>query len=522
MEETGDKRIIIFDTTLRDGEQSPGASMEIHEKLDIARQLARLGVDVIESGFPVSSQAQFEASRMISEEIEGPIIAGLCRANIEDIKQCYDAISGANKKRIHTFIATSPIHMEFKLKLKPEEVIKRAVEAVQFSKNLCDDVEFSCEDATRSEISFLKEICLAAVEAGATTINIPDTVGYTVPDEYHKLISEINSVLPSHTIISVHCHNDLGLAVANSIMAIKAGARQVETTINGIGERAGNASMEEVVMALNVRKDIFGYYTNINKKEIFPASRLVSRVTGLKVPNNKPVVGRNAFSHESGIHQDGMLKHQQTYEIMTPESVGRPREDLVLGRHSGKHGFKSRMKELGIELDGISLEIAYNRFQILADKKKQVYDDDLIHIVEDELRTFLPGNLFKIVYFHCISGDKNIVATATVALETNNSIIRESATGDGPVHATIEAINRIVNVNPKLEAYSVNAVTEGRDAVGVVTVTIIFDNIRSTGQGASTDIIEASAKAYINAVNRLLRKQEEMKKIYKDQTYILP
>ncbi|MGC8767613.1 MAG: 2-isopropylmalate synthase [Brevinematia bacterium] len=504
MEENKERRrIFIFDTTLRDGEQSPGASMSSEDKLVFAKQLATLGVDIIEAGFPVSSPIQFEGVKMIADEVEGPVIAALARAVENDIKSAYEALKSAKKKRIHTFIATSPIHMEYKLRKKPDEVLKLAVDAVKYAKSLVDDVEFSAEDATRSDINFLKEIFLAVVEAGATTINIPDTVGYTTPFEFYNIVKQIKDVVGDKAKISVHCHNDLGLAVANSLSALLAGADQVEVSVNGIGERAGNASLEEVVMNINVRNDIYHFYTNINTKEIYKTSKLLISITGMPMAYNKPIVGRNVFAHESGIHQDGVLKHRQTYEIMKPEDVGRSSSEIILGRHSGRHALKAKFKELGITYSSEEeFEEMYKRFLEIADKKKNVYEEDLVTIFSKE--GLEDRYMYSLSSVQIMSGDR-MVPTATVVLKKGNKEYIESSTGNGPVDATFKAIDRVVGLkNVKLEDFSIHAVTSGKDAIGEVSLSVQSENMSFSGHGSDTDIIVASAKAYINALNKVL------------------
>jgi len=505
-----DSVVRVFDTTLRDGEQSPGASLNVAEKIEIAHQLARLGVDVIEAGFPVSSPAQFDAVKNISDEVDGPVIAGLARALPQDLEAAIKALDTAKKRRIHTFIATSPVHMERKLNKKPDQVIRLAVEAVTTAKGFCDDVEFSPEDAGRSELKFLVEVLDAVIEAGATTLNIPDTVGYQLPDEYGAMIAYLrqNARGAEDVVFSTHCHNDLGLAVANSIAGVEAGARQVECTVNGLGERAGNAALEEFVMALRTRHDKLGITTNINAAEITRTSRMVSRHTGMLVQANKAIVGANAFAHESGIHQDGVIKHRQTYEIMTPESIGLESNRMVLGRHSGRHGFKVRVEQLGHKLSDEDLQRAYERFLALADKKKEVFDEDLSAIVEDEVRDV--PEVYKLDYLHVLSGT-NVLPSATVRLTIEDVRHEESAGGDGPVDAAFNAINRIVGVEVVLDRYSIQAVTEGTDALGGVNIRIKANGHVVGGHGSSTDIVEASAKAYIDALNRLafIRKRTE-------------
>jgi 2-isopropylmalate synthase len=497
------RRVYIFDTTLRDGEQSPGASMSPHDKLVFAKQLALLGVDIIEAGFPVSSPAQFEGVKMISEEVEGPTIAALARAVEKDIKSAYDALKNAKKKRIHTFIATSPIHMEYKLRKKPDEVLKMAVEAVKYARSLVDDVEFSAEDATRSDRSFLKEIFIAVIEAGATTINIPDTVGYTTPFEFYNLVKEIKEVVGDRALISVHCHNDLGLAVANSLSALLAGADQVEVSVNGIGERAGNASLEEVVMSIIVRNDIYPFEVGINTKEIYRTSKLLRSITGLPIAYNKPIVGRNVFAHESGIHQDGVLKYRETYEIMKPEMIGRSSSEIILGRHSGRHALKVKLNELGIKYSSEEeFEKMYEKFLELADKKKNVYEEDLIALFLGESNEEL--EFFTLKSVQIMSGDKAI-PTATVVLRKGKKEYVESATGNGPVDAVFKAIDRIVALkNIRLEDFSITAVTSGKDAIGEVSLSVHTDGSSYSGHGTDTDIIVASTKAYLNAINKVI------------------
>ncbi|MBN2138108.1 MAG: 2-isopropylmalate synthase [Sedimentisphaerales bacterium] len=511
-----EEKVLIFDTTLRDGEQSPGASLSIAEKLDIARQLAVLGVDIIEAGFPVSSQVQFEATRLVAEQIEGPVIAGLARANKGDIESAAKALAPAKKKRIHTFIATSPVHMEHKLKRKPGEVLKMAVEAVKFAKSCVDDVEFSPEDACRSEMPFLIEILAAVIEAGATTLNIPDTVGYVMPYEYGRMIAQLKSDVPGmeNCIISTHCHNDLGMAVANSLAAVRNGARQVECTVNGLGERAGNAALEEVVMGIRTRPDFFaiqspgGLTTNIRTTEIYRTSQLVSQLTGFVIQPNKAVVGANAFAHEAGVHVDGVLKERTTYEIMTPESIGLGGSRMVLGRHTGRHGFVDRCRQLGFTLKEEEIEHAYQRFLDIADKKKEVFDEDLAAIVNEEIHVV--EHIFDLQYLHVASGTGTL-PTASVRIVTQGETKQAAACGDGPVDAAYEAIREATGLSPKLENYTIRAVTGGKEALGEATVRISEDGRKFIGRGISTDIIEASAKAYVDAINRMVsaKKQSE-------------
>jgi len=495
------ERVQIFDTTLRDGEQSPGASMSVEQKLEIALQLGRLGVDVIEAGFPISSPHQFEGCKLIARQVKNCTIAGLARALEKDIDAAAEAIHEAAHPRIHTFIATSPIHMQFKLRKEPDDVLEMAVSAVRHARNKVAEVEFSPEDATRSEIPFLCRIIEKVIDAGARIINVPDTVGYAVPDEFAVFLKKIMEGTPniSKAVLSVHCHNDLGLAVANSVSAVQAGARQVEVTINGIGERAGNASLEEFVMALTVRKDRLPYTTGINTKQIYNSSRLLANTIGFPIPRNKPITGENAFAHESGIHQDGVLKKRETYEIMTPESVGRDASQLVLGRHSGLHGFRNRLTELGIALNEEEMKKAYDRFLAIADRKKEVYDDDLYVIVADELGH--ETETYSLDYFNIQSGNL-AVPTATVRILAGNETFEEAATGDGPVDAIFNAIDRSLGLSTKLLEYVVQAVTPGKQAIGEVSASVEIDGRKFVGRGASTDILEASARAYVNALNR--------------------
>jgi len=521
-------RVLIFDTTLRDGEQSPGCSMTPKEKLEVARQLARLGVDVIEAGFPISSVGDFESVRAIAEivgnlEINGmepPIIAGLARAKELDIMRTVEAVKAARRPRVHTFLSTSPIHRERKLRMSREKVLAMAVEAVRLAKSHVEDVEFSLEDAGRTEYDYMVEVVQAVIEAGATTVNIPDTVGYCQPEQYADRIRHIMENVPNvgKAIISVHCHDDLGLAVANSLAAVKAGARQVECTVNGIGERAGNTSLEEVVMNLRTRRDYFGIDTRIVSAEIYPTSRLVSQMTGSRVQANKAIVGANAFAHESGIHQDGMLKDKETYEIMTPESVGWKGEGMVMGKHSGRHAFATRMKEIGFEMESEPLEKAFTRFKELADKKKVIFDEDLIAIAEEVLFKE-SSQAWDLTYMHASSGTETL-PTATVKMTFKGEVLVDAAMGDGPVDAVFHAIDRITGNPLKVHEYHLDAVTEGQDAQGRVTLVVSrqeAESVKVKGSGISTDVVLASAKAYVNALNSLDRLEKshggEVKKV---------
>jgi 2-isopropylmalate synthase len=501
-------RVIIFDTTLRDGEQAPGFSMNVVEKLEMARQLARLNVDVIEAGFPISSDEDFEAVREVARSVgqldAPPSICGLSRVGLGDIDRCWEAVKHAKKPRIHTFVATSDIHLKYKLRKSRAEVLKAAVEAVKHARGYCDDVEFSPEDASRSDFDYMCEVLEAVIDAGARTINIPDTVGYAMPHEWGDRIARIRGRVTNsdRAVISVHCHNDLGQAVANSLVAIQNGARQVECTINGIGERAGNASLEEIVMALRTRRDYYRIGTGVRSEEIYRTSKLLSHITGVHVQPNKAIVGENAFAHEAGIHQDGVLKEKLTYEIMRPEDIGRPSNKLVLGKHSGRHAFKIRLKDLGLELDGPELDKAFKRFKDLADKKKEVYDEDLLAIVNDEIMQV--PETYTLDYLHFLSGT-GLIPSATVRLRREGQSFQDSGTGDGPVEAVYSAIDAIAGVKGRLLDYSLRAVTQGRDAMGEVSVKVDFDGSVLTGKGSSTDVIEASARAYLNAINRLVR-----------------
>ncbi len=499
-----DEKIIIFDTTLRDGEQCPGASLNLREKLEVAHQLVALNVDVIEGGFPIASPDDFEAVKSMASEIKGPIIAGLARCVDKDIEKAAHALEKATRPRIHVFLATSKIHMQYKLKKAEDEILRMAVEGVQKALKYVDNVEFSPEDASRTEPAFLAKVVEAVIAAGAKTVNIPDTVGYAFPEEFGKLIKYLKENVSNvnQAVISVHCHNDLGLAVSNSLAAIRNGARQVECTINGIGERAGNASLEEIVMTLRTRKDVFpNIYTEVNSGQIIKTSRLVSNLTGLVVQPNKAIVGENAFAHESGIHQDGVLKERTTYEIMKPEDVGLLENSLVLGKHSGRHAFRERLKELGFKLGDEEIDKLFEKFKILADKKKTVYDEDLVALVEDEFAQV--PEIFVLEYLHISSGNTT-VPTATVRVRKDKQVLEDAACGDGPVEAIYNSIDRITGIKGTLVDYALRAITGGKDALGEVVVKVKIDTRMVTGKGTSTDIIEASARAYLNAINRVL------------------
>jgi 2-isopropylmalate synthase len=501
-------QILIFDTTLRDGEQAPGASLNTGEKIKIAVQLEELGVDIIEAGFPVSSPGDFEAVEKVSKSLKKTVVAGLARAIKNDIEVCAKALKAAKRPRIHTFISSSDIHLKYQFKKTRAEALEAAIQAVKLARQLSDDVEFSAMDASRTELDFLCQMLEKAIHYGARTINIPDTVGYTTPDEFASLIQQIKNRIPNieKAVISVHCHNDLGLAVANSIAAIQNGARQVECTINGIGERAGNASLEEIVMILNTRSDQYPYVTNIDTQQIYKSSRLVSSLTGFMIQPNKAIVGSNAFAHESGIHQDGILKYRQTYEIIKPQMIGIPSSRLILGKHSGRHAFSKRIQELGYQLSFKEVEKLFLKFKDLADKKKDVYDEDVESLVDENM--FLSNEMFQLIYFHTTSGNKTL-PTATLKLKKGNQEIQEAACGDGPVDAIFNAIDRATGFNGKLENYGLKSLTRGRDAQGEVTVSLSNNGDEVHGHGISTDIIEASAKAYLNGVNKFLLKHKK-------------
>jgi 2-isopropylmalate synthase len=504
---TAADRVIIFDTTLRDGEQSPGASMNLDEKIKIALLLEEMGIDVIEAGFPIASNGDFEAVREVSKLIRNSSVAGLSRATRGDIDRAWEALQHAKRPRIHTVIATSPLHMKYKLLMEPEQVHQAVIDSVSHARNLCDDVEWSCEDGSRSDHDFLCRVVESAIKAGARTVNIPDTVGYAVPEEFAALIRMLVNRVPNidKAVISVHCHNDLGLAVANSLAAIGAGARQVECTVNGLGERAGNASMEEIVMALRTRHDAMPFKTGVKTEFITRASHLVSTITGFTVQPNKAIVGANAFAHESGIHQDGVLKHAGTYEIMTPESVGLHRSTLVMGKHSGRHAFRAKLKELGFELGDNAINDAFRRFKDLADRKKDVYDEDIVALVDDEV--VRAHDRIKFVSLQVIAGSKG-PQTAELELEVDGAMRGAKTTGNGPVDATFNAIRAIVPNTARLQLFDVHAVTAGTDAQAEVTVRLEENGKTVNGQGADPDTLVASARAYIHALNKLMTKRE--------------
>ncbi|MBI4632417.1 MAG: 2-isopropylmalate synthase [Deltaproteobacteria bacterium] len=509
-------RVFIFDTTLRDGEQSPGASMNQDEKLRLARQLEKMGVDIIEAGFPVASEGDFASVRQIAREIRKPQIAALARANPGDIDRAWEAVAEAAHPRIHTFISSSDIHLKYQLKKTREQVLNEARAAVAYACSLSvpagGNVEFSPMDATRTDRTYLCDIVEAVIEAGAATVNIPDTVGYAIPEEFGALIAYLFEKVKNirQAVISVHCHNDLGLAVANSLAAVKNGARQVECTINGIGERAGNAAMEEVVMTLQTRKDIFGLYTGIKTERIHQSSRLLTQITGVAVQPNKAIVGANAFAHESGIHQDGLIKEKITYEIMTPQSVGISDSHLVLGKHSGRHAIAEHLKKMGYNLTRDEVNRVFVRFKELADVKKDLFDEDIEAIISEEV--FRLEDKYRLVYLNVVSGNVAI-PTATMQMEVEKEVIQDAGFGIGPVDATFDAIRKITQTNYSLLKYAVNAVTGGTDAQGEVMVQLKYDGHTVTGRGAHPDIIVASARAYINALNRLDRLRTDRKKV---------
>lgn len=496
-------RVIIFDTTLRDGEQSPGCSMNTAEKLEVAQALVDLGVDVIEAGFPIASPGDFEAVQAVARQFgDRAVICGLARSRDDDIDRAGAALKDAAKKRIHVFLATSSIHRQFKLKMDKPEIVRRTIESVQRAKGFCEDVEFSPEDAARTELDFLCEVVEKAITAGATTVNIPDTVGYATPTQYFNVIKCLKENVPNinQAVISSHCHNDLGMAVANSLAACEAGARQVECTINGLGERAGNAALEEVVMALRTRQDYFGLTTGINTQKLFTTSRLVSRITGMLVQRNKAIVGQNAFAHEAGIHQHGMLQERTTYEIMRPEDVGFQGTNLVLGKHSGRHAFRDRVTQLGFTLEDKMFEQVFNDFIALADKKKDVYDADITAIIDN--RFGVVEDRWKLVSLHISSGT-GAIPTATIQLQHGQEPVRcDAATGDGPVDAVFQTLERITGIKARLTNYQVRSVSADKDAQGEVLVEIAHDGHTWHGRASSTDIIEASAQAYLKALNK--------------------
>ncbi len=503
-------RVVIFDTTLRDGEQSPGATMTHEEKLEVAELLDHMGVDVIEAGFPIASEGDFQAVHEIAQRTEKAVICGLARAAFKDIDRAGEAVRPARRSRIHTFISTSPVHMKWKLQKQPHEVYEMVIAQVTRARQFTDNVEWSSEDGTRTEIDFLCRCVEAAIKAGATTINIPDTVGYTVPDEYYDLFKTVRERVPNsdQAVFSVHCHDDLGMSVANSLAGVRAGARQIECTINGIGERAGNTALEEVVMAMRVRQDVLPYWTGIDASMLTRASKLVSAATSFPVQYNKAIVGRNAFAHESGIHQDGMLKNTQTYEIMTPESVGVKQTSLVMGKHSGRHAFVHKLEELGYQLAGNQLEDAFVRFKALADRKKHVYDEDIEALVDEEIAT--AQDRIKLISLTVIAGTMG-PQSATLTLDLDGKHATVQSSGNGPVDATFNCIKALVPHEATLELYQVHAVTEGTDAQAEVSVRLSENEKSVTAKGADPDTLVASAKAYLGALNKLMVKRQRNK-----------
>lgn len=500
------QHVTIFDTTLRDGEQAPGCSMTVSEKLRVAAALAELRVDVIEAGFPAASPGDFEAVKAIAERNLGPIICGLARCSAGDIEKVHNAVKAADNHRIHVFVATSAIHREYKLKMAKEEIIKSAVGAIEMARELCDDVEFSPEDASRTELSYLAEVVSAAIEAGATTINIPDTVGYTVPGEFDALFRYLKQHVAGIDAItlSVHCHDDLGMAVANSLAAVSAGARQIECTINGIGERAGNCSLEEVVMAIKTREEYFGLATGVDTTRLYPTSRLVSAITGMHMPRNKAVVGENAFAHEAGIHQHGMLQHASTYEIMRPEDVGINHSNLVLGKHSGRHAFRDRVRELGFDLDEFETNRAFNAFKKLADKKKEMFDGDIEAIILNvDGATSGPWTLQSM---RIRSGTDEESVAEIQLIDESGSVTDVKANAEGPVEASFSALEQATGISLTLKNFELRSATAGDDAQGEATVTVEFDDSSYRGHGTSVDIVEAACRAYLEVINRILRR----------------
>jgi 2-isopropylmalate synthase len=498
------EKITIFDTTLRDGEQSPGCSMNTAEKLEVARALVDLGVDVIEAGFPIASPGDFEAVREIARQFgDRTVICALARCLEEDVDRAWEALKGAEKTRIHVFLATSAIHRQYKLKMAKEEIVRQTVEMVKRAVDYCPNVEFSPEDASRTELDFLCEVVERAISAGATTINIPDTVGYAVPEQYRHVFEYLRKHVPNigRAVLSAHCHDDLGLGVANSLAAIDGGARQVECTINGLGERAGNAALEEIVMAIKTRSDYFHYETGIRTQRLYPISHLVSNITGMKIQRNKAIVGQNAFAHEAGIHQHGVLQERTTYEIMRSEDVGFVGTNLVLGKHSGRHAFRDRVRSLGHVLDDETFQKVFDDFIVLADKKKDVYDADIVALIENRLGA--TTEKWSLVSFHTSAGT-GAIPTATLELQCEGETFRDAATGDGPIDAVFRAMERILGITTKLEDYQVRSVSSGKDALGEVSVEIVSGSRKFHGKGVSTDIIEASARAYLKALNKVV------------------
>ena len=499
----------IFDTTLRDGEQAPGCSMTLGEKLKISRALTDLNVDIIEAGFPAASPGDFNSVKEIADQNLGPIICGLARCNEDDINKAFNAVKGSVNHRIHVFVATSSIHREYKLKMAKEEIIKNAVSSISLAKSLCDDIEFSPEDASRTELSYLAEVVSAAIEAGATTVNIPDTVGYTVPDEFDRVFRYLNENVKNieKITLSVHCHDDLGMAVANSLAAVKAGARQIECTINGIGERAGNCSLEEIVMAIKTRKEHFNVDTNIKSEKLYPTSRMVASVTGIQIPRNKAIVGENAFAHEAGIHQHGMLQHSSTYEIMKPEDIGISKSNLVLGKHSGRHAFRKRVEELGFEADDDKINSAFIEFKKLADAKKDIYDGDIEALIMN-IDTSIGGPwALKSLEITSLSGEPSNAKVTLI--DEKGAVHSKSTSASGPVEAAFSAIKKITEVNLTLKKFDLHSPTIGSDAQGEVTVNVEHEGQSYRGSGTSVDIVEAGSRAYLGVINRIIRREKQ-------------
>ena len=508
MSAVDDSRVVIFDTTLRDGEQAPGCSMTLNEKLRVATALRELKVDVIEAGFPAASPGDFESVRTIARTIEGPTICGLARCNAKDIKYAWDAVKDAPHPRIHVFVATSQIHREHKLQMAKEEILKSAVESVSLAREYCENIEFSPEDASRTELEYLAEVVEAVIAAGATTVNIPDTVGYAVPGEFFEVFKYLKDNVSGieNVRLSAHCHDDLGMAVANSLAAVEAGARQIECTMNGIGERAGNCSLEEVVMAIKTRATHFGVTMGVDTRRLYPTSRIVANVTGMHTPRNKAIVGENAFAHKAGIHQHGMLRNRATYEIMLPEDVGLSRSNLVMGKHSGRHAFRERVEQLGFHLDDVELNRCFETFKRLADRKKNMYDQDIEAIIMNvdagQAGPWIIGEL------HITAGTGTVAAAALKLCHTDGHEIREAAEGDGPVAAAFRALESATGVELTLKNFEVRGVTVGDDAQGEVTVTVEYNQQSFRGHAVSTDIVESAAFAYLEVINRVLRRRD--------------
>jgi 2-isopropylmalate synthase len=516
------ERVIIFDTTLRDGEQSPGASMNLAEKLEVARALAELGVDVIEAGFPIASPGDFEAVQAIARSVQGPVICGLARCNDADIDRAAQALTEAPRRRIHVFLATSAIHREFKLHMAKEEILRRAVAGVTRARGYADDVEFSPEDASRTELDFLVEVVEKVIEAGATTINLPDTVGYAVPEQYGHMFAYLKKHVrgADKVIFSAHCHNDLGMAVSNSLAAVLNGARQVECTINGIGERAGNCALEEIVMAVRTRGDYFGLATGIHSKKLYHTSRLVSHVTGIQVQRNKAIVGQNAFAHEAGIHQDGMLKERSTYEIMNPEEVGLPRTELVLGKHSGRHALRQRIEELGYHLTEEQLRRVFDNFKVLADRKKTVYDADIEALAEAEIHS--GPAVWTLEAMTCNAGSGTIPSAVVALWHQGGTIHRDAGIGDGPIDAVFKCIEKLTGIEVELRDYRIRSVTVGEDAQGEAHIETLYNGKVLSGRAVSTDIIEASALAFLQVINRIALRKAQQSRLHPQKEVELP